>query len=257
MNLCHFAGIGLLCAAIPAMALQAPSAARPEFEVATVRRSPPPPGNLININIGTVRNGRVTFSNASLSECLKFAWGLVSDSQLAGPDWIKSGSVRFDIVAQTSPDTPREQIQLMLQTLLSDRLQLAVHSERKELAYLALVPGKGGPKLVAAGANAAPAAGSIAAGGHIVSNRMTMATLTTLLSRFERNIVVDHTGLNGFFEVRLDWAMETGTRAAAEPAAGPSVFTAVQEQLGLRLESRKGPLEVLVVDHAGQNPADN
>src|SRR4051794_35096237 len=113
--------------------------AGPAFEVATVKTSPPPEGNLININLGRVQNGRVTFSNASLSDCIKFAWGIVSDEQLAGPDWIKSNTVRFDIVAQTAPDTPYEQIQLMVQALLADRLKLALHHEQKEMSYLALV----------------------------------------------------------------------------------------------------------------------
>ncbi|HEX4276682.1 MAG TPA: TIGR03435 family protein, partial [Bryobacteraceae bacterium] len=70
------------------------SPAGPAFEVAIVKPSAPPSGDLININIGTFRNGKLTFSNASLSDCLKFAYGIVSDSQLAGPDWIKSMAVR-------------------------------------------------------------------------------------------------------------------------------------------------------------------
>src|ERR1700683_1197891 len=87
---------------------------RPEFEVATVKSSPPPAGALININIGGFRNGKLTFENASLSDCLKFAWGIVSDEQIAGPDWIKSKAVRFDIVAKTAPGTAREQLARML-----------------------------------------------------------------------------------------------------------------------------------------------
>src|ERR1700751_4978208 len=94
-----------------------------EFEVATVKPAPPPPeGDRININLGNVRNGTLTFGNASLSDCLKFAYGLVSDAQLAGPDWIKSKEVRFDIVAQVPPDTPRDRLLLMLQSLLAERL---------------------------------------------------------------------------------------------------------------------------------------
>jgi uncharacterized protein (TIGR03435 family) len=241
-------GIFILAAAIQA---------QPTFEVATVKPSPPPAGNLINIDIGTVRNGRVTFSNALLSDCLKFAYGIVSDEQLAGPDWIKSGRVRFDIVAQASPDTPRDQLQTMLQALLADRLKLALHHEQRAHAYLALVPAKNGPRLKEAKAGAGPVAGNIAVGGHIASNRMTMALLATLLSRFERNIVIDQTGLKRPFEVTLDWTSDAGTQAAAEAAAKPSIFTAVQEQLGLRLEARNGPIDVLVVDDAEKVPADN
>src|ERR1700740_2434639 len=100
---------------------------RPEFEVATVKSSPPAAADLININLGRVQNGTVTFTNASLSDCLKFAYGIVSDAQLQGPDWIKSKSVRFDIVAQAPPDTPRPQLELMLRKLFADRLKVVLH----------------------------------------------------------------------------------------------------------------------------------
>ncbi len=76
------------------------------FEVATLKLSPPPQSNAININIGTARNGRVTLTNAILSDCLKFAYGLVSDAQLSGPDWINSGAIRFDIEGRSPADTP-------------------------------------------------------------------------------------------------------------------------------------------------------
>ena len=129
----------------------------PRFEVATVKTSPPPAGDLINIDLGTVRNGKLTMANASLSDCLRFAYGLVSDAQIAGPEWIKSKQVRFDIVAQAPPDTPRDQFPLMLQPLLAERLKLTFHYEQKELPFLALVPAKNGPKVHAAKAGATPA----------------------------------------------------------------------------------------------------
>ncbi len=136
----------IVLAIVPAPLLWAQSAARPEFEVATVKSSPPPSGDTININLGTVRNGKVTMTNVSLSDCIKFAYGIVSDDQLSGPDWIKSKEVRFDIVAQAPADTPRDQLLLMLQPLLADRLKLALHHQQKELAYLGLVVGKNGLK---------------------------------------------------------------------------------------------------------------
>ena len=235
--------------------------ARPEFEVATVKSSPPPAGDLININIGGFRNGKLTFDKASLSDCLKFAWGIVSDEQIAGPDWIKSKAVRFDIVAQTAPGTQREQLELMLQTLLADRLKLSLHHEQKELSFLALVPAKNGARFQAAKADSAGSGDNLAARGHISSKYMSMKVFATLLSRFERAIVVDQTGLAGPFEVKLEWTPDDGVGPAANAAndipPSPSIFTAVQEQLGLRLESRKGPLDVLVIDHAEKVPVDN
>jgi len=233
--------------------------AQPEFEVATVRQSPPPAGNLLNINVGTVRNGRVTFENASLSDCLKFAYGIVSDEQIVGPDWIKSRAVRFDIVAQAPPDTPREQLALMLQPLLSERLKLVLHHEKRPLSYLALITGKNGPKLMpAVGQNdAAPSPLNSTFGGRISSNRMSVQLLSTLLSRFERQIVIDMTGLPGQYKIHLEWTPAPSTTTPLEQPTGPTIFTAVQEQLGLKLEARKGPLDVLVVDQAEKIPTDN
>ncbi len=72
----------------------------PEFDAATLKRSPPPPGDTININLGTARNGKVALTNATLSDCIKFAYSLASDAQLSGPDWINSGTMRYDVVAE-------------------------------------------------------------------------------------------------------------------------------------------------------------
>jgi uncharacterized protein (TIGR03435 family) len=235
----------------------------PAFEVATVRRSPPPEGDNININVGTVRNGKVTFANASLSDCLKFAYGIVSDDQIAGPDWIKSKAVRFDIVAQAPVDTPREQLALMLQPLLRERLKLEMHHEPRTMPFLALVVGRSGPKLAASTKENDVGKLNSTSGGRIGSNRMSMQLLATLISRFERRTVVDMTGLEGNFEVHLEWTPDSPSTAVSPDAVspdaprGPSIFTAVQEQLGLKLESRKEPLDVLVVDHSEQVPTEN
>jgi uncharacterized protein (TIGR03435 family) len=224
-----------------------------EFEVATLKQSPPPAGDSIDINLGTARNGKLTLANATLSECVRYAYSIVSDDLIGGPDWIKSRAVRFDIVAQAPPDTSQDQLRQMLQTLLAERLKLALHREQKPLAYLALVQGRDGPKLP-------PATTSLSNthwGGRILDNRMSMPALAMLLSRFERRIVVDMTGLGGLFEVKLEWSPQNATGAPIDSAPGPSIFTAVQEQLGLKLESRKGPLEILVIDHAEKIPEAN
>jgi uncharacterized protein (TIGR03435 family) len=236
-----------------------PLLAQSTFEIATVKRSPPPEGGKIDISLGGVRSGVLTFGNASLSDCLRFAYGLVSDAQLSGPDWIKSRDVRFDIVAQIPPGTSRSQLLVMLQSLLKERLRLAVHHEQKELSHLALTVGKNGPKLREVQPDPAPPSSTFIP-GRIVGGQIPMQTLAGFLSRFERQIVMDMTGLKGFYDVKLEWTPDLPTLvngAPAETAPGPSLFTAVQEQLGLRLESRKGPVDVLVVDHADQIPAEN
>ena len=232
---------------------------QPAFEIATLKRSPPPEGDLININLGNVRNGQLTLANVTLSECLIFAYDLASNSQLAGPDWTKSRAIRFHIVAQVPPDMPREQMLLRLQSLLAERLKVAVHREQKERPYLALTVAKNGPKLhqvqpTRAGSN------GLSVLGHIAGTQIQMRTLARLISRVQGQIVLDQTGLPGFYEVKLEWTSDLNNPPQppdSDAPPGPSIFTAVQEQLGLRLESRKGPVDVLVVDHAEQVPAEN
>src|SRR5215469_6497403 len=137
------ATIGVMLFTIP---LHSQSDASPQFDVATVKSSPPPTTDLININLGTLRDGRLTFTNASLSDCLKYAYDIVSNDQIVGPDWIKSKAVRFDIVA-VSQDTTLTQVKAMLRSLLADRLKVTLHHDSRNLSYLALVIAKNGPKI--------------------------------------------------------------------------------------------------------------
>jgi uncharacterized protein (TIGR03435 family) len=106
---------------------------RLEFDAGIVKLSVPiEPGAPLPINLGTIRNGTVTATNTTLSECLQFAYSLVSDEQIAGPEWIKSRSdVRFDVVAKAPPDTQHDQLLIMLQNLLTDRLKLELHRVQK------------------------------------------------------------------------------------------------------------------------------
>ena len=221
-----------------------------EFEVATVKQSPPGQGDLININLGNVQNGTVTLSNATLSECLQFAYGLVSAEQVSGPDWIRARSIRYDIVAKTGSGTSGEQIPTMMQALLADRLKVAVHHEPKVLSYLALTVGKKGAKLGAAAAGG----NRTAVSGHISSKEIPLARLATLLSRFERQIIIDETHLTGNYAIELEWTPE---HRLAEVPSGLSLYTALQNQLGLRLEPRRGPVDAIVVDRAQKIPVEN
>jgi uncharacterized protein (TIGR03435 family) len=243
---------------------------QPQFEVATVKLSPPVPlGTPVPINLGSFRNGTAMLTNTTLSECLQFAYGIVSDAQIAGPDWIKSRDVRFDIVGKTGPDVSRDQAARMMQSLLSERLKLSLHHEPREMPFLALVVAKNGAKLAPAKMGTPPAQIPAQLPGRLLHPQMPMAILATLLSRFERQIVIDLTGLTGPFSVDLRWTPDAlRNRVSQDGAAplvagqpvnvdGPSLPTALQEQLGLRLESRKGSVDVLVVDHAEKVPLDN
>lgn len=249
--------LGILACAAMSRA-QTGTAEHAEFEVASFKSSPPAQGPTIIINgLGTFRGGHLTFSNASLSDLLKFAYGITSDAQLAGPDWITSKTVRFDIEALAPVDTPRDRLALMLQALLADRLRLVLHREQRELRYLELVTGKNGPKMPSAQDQPAQDTAYNVA-GRIARKRISMPQLALLISRFERLPVIDMTGLDGFYEVKLEWVpSDMSAQEPADTAAGPSIYSAVQSQLGLRLESRRGPLDVLMVDSAQKVPTEN
>ncbi len=233
---------------------------QPQFEVAALKVSTMQPGAASNISLGGVL---VMFRNTTLSECIQYAYGLVSEMQVVGPDWIKSRDVRFDIAAHVPPGTSLSQIRLMTQNLLAERLKLVVHQEKGQMPFFALVIAKNGPKLRPAKPDSAFDA---QIPGRIVHSQIPMAILATLLSRFERQTVIDMTGLPGPFVVNLQWTTDpvrTGVNqdSLSAPVSGLpadiSLNAALQEQLGLQLESSDGPLDVLVVDHAEKVPADN
>src|ERR1700736_3109869 len=95
----------------------------PSFEVASLKPSPPPAGDLYTANLGRVRHGELTMTNVTLSDCLRFAYGITNDLQISRPDWIKNKGVRFDILAKASPDTATDEFPLMLRSLLAERFQ--------------------------------------------------------------------------------------------------------------------------------------
>jgi uncharacterized protein (TIGR03435 family) len=244
------------------------SAQAPSFDVASLKPVQVT-GDLYRANLGTARHGEVMLTNATLSDCMRYAYGITNDAQLAGPDWIRSKEIRFDIVAKAPPDTPVSQLLLMLQTLLTDRFKMVTHREQRVLSFLFLTVAKSGPKLLEA-KDAQNTATGPQIPGRIISTRMSMTTLTTLLSRFMRQTVLDQTGLTGSYDVNLLWTPEDNRPVAdaaqrppertPEPtnvAPGPTIYTALQQQLGLKLESRKAPIEVIVIDHAEKVPVEN
>lgn len=237
----------------PAGAQQSP----PKFEVATLKVAPPPssPTAPIGVNLGTFQNGRFTFGNVTLNDALIYAFDLSSKAQLAGLDW--EDSVRFNVEALALADTPRADLRAMVRQLLEERLALKWRREQRTLRHIALVAAPGGPKFKEA---TGPPAGTPQNRGRISHKRMPMSLLASLLSRFERELVVDRTGLSGFYEITLEWSPDLELGAAdptTPPPDRPGLYTAVREQLGLRLEGRRAPLDVIVVESATKTPADN
>jgi uncharacterized protein (TIGR03435 family) len=229
----------------------------PTFDVASVKPSPPTNADRIDINLGTYRNSVVTLTNTTLSECVQFAYGLVSEDQIDGPDWIRDRRLRVDIIAKAPPDATHEQALLMMQTLLTERFRMQIHREPRPVRHLELAVGKRGPKMPVSPDDAVPRP-STQGRGRLFYEHRSMYSLALLLSRQLKQPVLDLTGLTGFYDVHLEWAPDDVS--SAEKADGmplPDIYQAVEEQLGLHLESRKTPIEVIVVDRADRIPVSN
>jgi len=234
------------------------TAAAETFDVASVKVEPPvPPGQYYNANLGRIEHGELTMANVTLSEAVRFAWGINNDAQVSGPEWIKNKEIRFQIHGKAAPDASRDQIQRMLQALLIERFRLKTHIEQREMAHLELSRSNRPLKIhpMAEGSDASANKNWL---GHIISNGMTMDVLTTLLSRFERLPILNNTGLEGRYAIDLTWAFTPRTAAEeADPPQGKSLSAAVQDQLGLKLEAKKTPVPVIVIDAAEQKPIEN
>jgi uncharacterized protein (TIGR03435 family) len=164
----------------------------------------------------------------------------------------------FDIVAKTDPSVSTDhQLMEMLKSLLSDRFQLSVHEGTKEILVYALEVGKNGPKLTEASStssrdNTATNDSEV----HLRSNGISMDRLAEQLSRRLDRPVVNTTGLTGNYDIDLKWALESSRTSALDGPDSASIFTAIQEQLGLRLHAKKLSTKIIVVDHAEQ-PSQN
>ncbi len=181
------------------------------------------------------------------SECLSRSPNRVDNPQVVGgPAWLDNQY--YEIAAKLPAGATKEQIPAMLERLLKERFKVVVHRESKEQKVLALVVAKGGPKLTrsedASGGN-----GSIAPDG-MKARGVTMATLARMLKHPAGLTVVDRTGVEGTYDVEMKWRRD-------ESSDGPDFFTALQEQLGLKLEVSRAPVEVLVVDSAERVPIEN
>jgi uncharacterized protein (TIGR03435 family) len=255
-----------------------PSAASSlSFEVATVKPNTSGSGGSHtgwNGTKGKAFTDVDTFTavNVTLKNMMQYqAFGIPGPRIVDGPKWLESA--RFDIVAKLDPATIAQlkalpsgqgmpQMQSMFQQLLADRFQLKTHWETRELPVYALVVAKNGPTLQP---EKDPAHGGTSAGdGQLQAVSATLADVAAVMTQeaygeLGRD-VIDKTGIEGKYDIRLKWTPDTGPapllNGAPDPNAPPNIFTAIQEQLGLKLESTKGPVQVLVIDRA-EMPSDN
>lgn len=203
--------------------------------------------------------GALRISNYTLRSLLVAAYG-VKESQVAGgPKWVDSD--RYDIDAKAAGPAGGRELYQMLQSLLTERFKLVVHRESKAFPGYALVVTKGGLKMKPVEDDGNHSSNSD--GGPITFKAISMARLADWMARRLGVPVVDATEIHGVFNFVLDWTPDNRSSAEVAPGAvpvpadpSPSLFAALQEQLGLRAEPRKISLEVIVVDHA-EKPAEN
>lgn len=224
---------------------------QPAFEVASVKAAEAntPPGDIPR-NMDT-SPGHFAMRNVPLRYAIEWAFDL-KDYEVSGPEWIKADQ-RYDIVAKAPSPATDDQMRPMLQKLLLERFQMKLHRETKELPVYALVLGKGAPKLQESTDEGPPA---LQPAGQLVKfHKFGLSRLTFLLTRRMDRPVLNLTGLNGIYDYSID--ISGLPRPGAPDGEGPSIFSAVQQDLGLKLEGRKQPIEILIIDHAEKVPTAN
>lgn len=223
--------------------------AQPAFEVASIKAADPnAPGTSIHST-----PDRLTLENISLKDCVEQAFE-VKDFSLSAPGWLDSA--RFNITAKASGEVPRKQLNVMLRSLLVDRFKLSFHRESKVMPAFALLLGTKGLKLRP---EADGRSGWSTGRGMLQGTKLSMAGVADLLAELVNRPVKDMTGVNGVFTFKLRWNPETSVdqQQPSDPALPNSVFNALEEQAGLRLEARRLPVEILVVDHIERQPTEN
>ena len=252
------------------------------FEVASIKPAAGQEMGRFRISMGG-DPGRVDYQGVPLRMLIERAYS-IKPYQLSGPAWIDSE--RFDVAAKIPDGAKQTDVPKMLQALLAERFKMITHNEQKTLPIYALVVGKSGPKLkeTTDPSRAGQVNMQMGAKGRQISAKFDMDAFVGMLSRMLDRPVVDATELKGTYEIALEWMPDESERgmmgAVRMPLPGggggagvavggegrssesndshaPNLFAALQEQLGLKLEPRKGPVDVVVVDSIEKTPTQN
>ncbi len=210
---------------------------------------------------------RIKIINSPLKFCVQMAWDVREFQVSGGPNWTETD--RYDIDAVAAEPFKDKEYRAMLQALLADRFGLVIHREKQEKAGFILVVGKNGPKMPPPGEDPGMMFSRTASGdATLKATSASMSQLALSLSNRLGVTVVDKTGIEGRFDVSFQWtpdaASEPRVSKSGEPlplppadaVPGPSIFAALQERLGLKLEARKVPVEIIVIDRANR-PSEN
>jgi uncharacterized protein (TIGR03435 family) len=221
-----------------------------QFEAASIKPTEVPGGSS-GMNTGS---GRLRAYNVTLRRCIQGAYNIPEGQILGGPKWLDE--LHFDIVAKADHPAGDDELSLMLQSLLADRFKLMIHRDTQTRSGYALTVMKGGIKAEPSDPSA-PATTNLTRTS-LDAKGCDMTRLVMKLAGVLGAPVVDMSGDKRGFDISLHWVPDELTKPGAQAIVpdGPSLFTALQEQLGLRLDSRKVPVEVLMVDQADM-PSEN
>ena len=230
-----------------------PPSSGPAFEVASVKHAV----DRMKGKDFRIAGGRLTVTNQALGMLIRQAYGVAPYQISGGPAWLDAD--KYDIDAKAAGDPSREQVMAMLQTLLTERFKLKVHRESREGSVFALTVAKNGAKLKE------PKDGEesfvrTARTGPMDQDAVTLilqgqkASMPAFIEQLSRQLgrpVLDRTGIQAEFDYRLEFAADD-----THADSFPTLFAAIQEQLGLKLEAARGPVEILAIDHA-EKPSEN
>ena len=237
----------------------------PAFDVADVHVRAPTSNPTPYMTGGVLRGGRYDLRNATMLDMITTAYGLDPDMVLGGPNWLERD--RFDVVAKAPAATAPDTVKLMLQQLLADRFKLVVRKDTRPVSVYALTVGKGKSKLQEASGPGAGCQGQppppsqpgtvprVIVSCRGITMKMLADNLRGMSGTYLTNPVTDLTGLTGFWDFDLAWTQRF--QLAQAGSDGISIFDAVDQQLGLKLEQQRIPTPVLLVDGVNQKPTDN
>ena len=224
-------------------------AQRLEFDVASINANHTDSGGASF----SFQNGKVTATNLSLLSLLQRAFDLGA-SRVVGPNWLDAE--RYDVLAKSQAGTSESDLRAMLQTFLEDRFRLSVRWDKKEMPVYEMVVARDGLKMKPLDPAHLQQEFKPGRGGMSIMGIGPMANLAKSISGYAGRPVIDKTGLEGQYIYQLTFnLLSAQSESASDPA--PDFFAAIEEQLGLKRESKRAPVEILVIDHADRVPIEN
>jgi uncharacterized protein (TIGR03435 family) len=262
----------ILAVVVPLIVLSAQQTKGPVFEVATIRPNTSGVGSG-----GLSASGIVTFNNTTVRDLIRRAYDVPPERVVGGPDWLDRDL--FDFTGKGEAEALPARRMLMLRAFLADRLKLVVRIESREMPVFALVVARSdrrlGPQIRPSSADCAalrtsrggatppptpagqrPVCGAVSRLGFIIGGGVSMTEVAANIGRSAGRPVIDRTGLQGGYDFDLKWVPDEILKAASRPIDGPTFAVALEEQLGLRLEATRAPLEVVVVGSV-ERPSEN